>query len=190
MYALLSVNGDAARAGRRQLVDVDEQALVRVARVEREHPVVHVLLDALALVARCQSAARSSGEQAGLHALGLRVVRNVLHDDAPLAVDVLGADRAGVQDLARADVAFAADPVALVERLAVVERVVKVLLLERCHAIDQVVGRLVSHFGVFLQDERVVLDGVLLQTESLVCRLDNSVRSNVPGRRVRDIRNP
>lgn len=168
------MSGDAARAGRRQLVDVDEQALVRVARIEREHPVIHVLLDALALVARGQRTARSPREQARLDALGLRVVRHVLDNDAPLAVDVLGAHGASVQDLARADVAFTADPVALVERLAIVQRVVKVLLFEGSHAIDQIVGRLVGHFSVFLQDERIVLDGVLMQMRSSIERIDTS----------------
>ena len=113
---------------------------------------VDVLLEALAVVARGQSAASGFGEQAGLDALGLSVVSDFLDDDAPFAVDVLGADRAGVSDAAGADETFTADPVALVELLAVVERVIEFLFLLLGHAINQIVGRLVGNIGVFLQD--------------------------------------
>ena len=141
-----------ARASWWQLVGVDEETLVGIARVEWEHAVVDVLLEALAVVARGQSAASGFGEQAGLDALGLSVVSDFLDDDAPFAVDVLGADRAGVSDAAGADETFTADPVALVELLAVVERVIEFLFLLLGHAINQIVGRLVGNIGVFLQD--------------------------------------
>ena len=148
----MKFSGDAARAGRWQLVNVDEQTFAGIARVEGEHAVVDVLLEALAVVARGQSAASGFGEQAGLDALGLSVVSDFLDDDAPFAVDVLGADRAGVSDAAGADETFTADPVALVELLAVVERVIEFLFLLLGHAINQIVGRLVGNIGVFLQD--------------------------------------
>lgn len=152
-----------ARAGRRQLEGVDEQTLVGVTRIEGEHPVVDVLLDALALVARGQGAASGFGEQAALNALGLGVVSDVLDNNAPFAVDVLGAEGAGVLDVARADEAFAANPVALVELFAVVERVVELLFLDLGDTVNEVVGGLVGNIGVLLQDERVVVDGVLFE---------------------------
>jgi hypothetical protein len=149
------------RAGRGQLVDVDEEALVRIARVEGQHAVVDVFLDALALVARCQGAARSAREQTGLHSLGLRVVGHVLDDNTPFSLDVDGAHRSGVQHLGRADVALTADPVALLERRAVVVGVVESALLDGGQSVDSVVSRLVGNVGVFLQNQRVVFDGVL-----------------------------
>lgn len=136
----LGLDGDVARAGGRQLERVDEETLVRVARVEGEHAVVHVLLQALAAVARGQSAAGGLGEQARLDAVGLRVVGHVLDDHTPLTVDVLGAEGPGVLDVARADEALSANPVALVELLAVVERVVELFFLSLGDALDQVVG--------------------------------------------------
>ena len=39
--------GDVARTGRWQLVGVDEESPVGVARVDRDHPVVDILLGAL-----------------------------------------------------------------------------------------------------------------------------------------------
>jgi hypothetical protein len=47
-----------ARTGRGKLEDVDENALVRVARIEGQHPVVDVLLGTLGLVARGQKSTR------------------------------------------------------------------------------------------------------------------------------------
>ena len=129
-----------ARTSRWQLVGVDEETAVRIARVERQHAMVDVLLEALAVVARSQSAASGFREQAGFDALRLRVVGDVLDDDAPFAVDVLGAQRSGVFDVAGADESFTADPVTLVELFAVVERVVEFLFLRFGDAIDQIVS--------------------------------------------------
>lgn len=166
----LGLDGDVARAGRFQLVRVDEESLVGVAWIKGQHAVVDVLLKAFAVVARRQSAAGGFGEQAGFDALCLRVVGHVLDDDTPFAIDVLGAKGTGVLDVGRADESFSADPVALVKLFAVVERIVEFLFLLLGDAIDQIVGRLVSHIGVFLQHKRVVVDGVLLQhaTQHLV----------------------
>ena len=113
---------------------------------------VDVLLEALAVVARGQSAASGFGEQAGLDALGLSVVSDFLDDDAPFAVDVHSADWASIKNVARANVSFTADPVALIEGFAIVERVVKVVLVQSSYTVNQVVGQLVGNFGVFLQD--------------------------------------
>ena len=161
----LDLGRDVAGAGRGQLVGVDEETLVRVARVEGEHAMVDVLLQALAVVARSQGAASGAGEQAALDPLGLGVGRPglSLNDDAPFAFGVLGAEGADVADVGRADEAFTADPVALVELVAVVEGVVESLLLFLGDSIDQIIGRLVGDVGVLLQDQRVVLDGVLFK---------------------------
>ena len=117
------------RASGRQLVDVDKETLVRIARVEGQHAMVDVLLQAGALVARGQGAARSAGEEAGLDALGLRVVGDVLHDDAPFSFDVLGAHRSRVQHLRWADEALGTDPVGFLERVAGVAGIFKRSLL-------------------------------------------------------------
>lgn len=105
-----------AAAGGRQPVDVDEEALVRVARVVGEHAVVDVLLGALALVAGRQRAAGRVGVQARLEARRLRVVVDVVDDDAPLAGHVARAARLGVGHVAGADVAGRAGPVRHVVR--------------------------------------------------------------------------
>ena len=57
---------DVAGASRCELEDVDENALVRVAGIEGQHPMVDVLLRALALVARSQKSASGIREKAGL----------------------------------------------------------------------------------------------------------------------------
>ena len=154
---------DVAGAGRGQFVDVDEQALVGVARVEGQHAVVDVLLQTFAVVARGQGTASSFGEQAGFDALGLSISGPSLSldNDAPFAVYVLGTQRAGVVDIRRADESLTADPVALVELLSVVERVVEFLLLFLGDAIDQIVSGLGHNIGPFLQSQRIVIDGVL-----------------------------
>ena len=54
------------RARRRELEDVDEDAFVRVARVEGQHPVVDVLLGALGLVAGGEESAGRVRVKAGL----------------------------------------------------------------------------------------------------------------------------
>lgn len=152
---------DVTGAGRRQLVDVDEETLLSIARIEGEHPMVDVLLDALAPVARSQSPAGRSSVEAGFNPLGLRVVVDVLDDDAPLSVHIAGADRASVENVTGADVALISNPVALIEWISVVERVVEVVLFDIGDTVDQVVSGLISNFGVLLDDQRIVLDGVL-----------------------------
>merc|ERR1719378_2013872 len=66
--------GNMAGAGTGQLVGVDEESPVGVAGVHRQHPVVHVLLGALALVAGDQEAAGRVGVVARLQPGGLGVV--------------------------------------------------------------------------------------------------------------------
>ena len=119
----LSLDGDVARASRRQLEGIDEDTFVRVTGVEGEHAVVDVLLQALAVVARSKGTASGFGEEAGFDALGLGVSGPgvVLDNDAPFTISVLSAQGTGVLDVARADESLAANPVSLIELLAVVE---------------------------------------------------------------------
>ena len=112
-----------ARAGRGELVRVNEESPVGVTGVQGDHPVVDVLLGALGVVAGGEESAGGVGGQAGLQAGGLGVVvvsvavllGDVLQDDAPVALDVDGAADLGVVDLAGAEVALGAGPVGKVE---------------------------------------------------------------------------
>ena len=79
---------------------------------------VGVLLNALALVARSQSAARCACKEAVLHSLRLVEVIHVLNDNPPLSVHILGSNRSGVDHVTWADVAFASDPVPSVVELS------------------------------------------------------------------------
>ena len=134
------VDGNVARTGRRQFVDVDEETFAMVAGVEGEHAVVDVLLDTFALIARSQSATRSASEEASFDALGLSVISDILDDDAPFTISVLSADWASVEDVTGADVTFSADPVSFVVSLAVVERIVKLILLSVGDAFNQIIS--------------------------------------------------
>ena len=92
------LGGDVAGAGAGQLVGVDEESPVGVARVDREHAVVDILLGALGLVAGGQQATRAVREETRLQARGLGVVvvtiavtlGDVLQDDSPVTLDVDG----------------------------------------------------------------------------------------------------
>ena len=155
-----------AAAGGRQPVDVDEEALVRVARVVGEHAVVDVLLGALALVAGRQGATRGVRVQARLQPRRLRVVVDVVDDHPPFAGHVLGAARLAVNDVTGADVAGRAGPVGHVVRAvalrgARVEGVVEGGLLVGAQAGHQVVGRLAADVGVLLGEQLVLRDGRL-----------------------------
>jgi len=156
-----NLSWDVARTSRWQLVDVDEETLVRIAWVEGEHAVVDILLKAGALIARSQGAASGSSKQAGLDALGLSIVSDVLNDDSPFSIDVLSAQGTSVGDIRWADKSLTSNPVAFVELLAVIEGIVEFLLLLLCDSINQIIGRLVSNIGVLLQDQRIIIDGIL-----------------------------
>lgn len=120
-----------------------------------------LLLDAFTAIARRKSAAGRSSIEARLDALGLSQILDILDDNTPIAIHILGAHGPGVQDFRRADVALISDPVALVERIAVVQRVIEMVFLHIGHSIDQIVGRLIRNLGVLLHNNRVVLDGLL-----------------------------
>ena len=101
-----------------------------------------VLLKALAEVARGQRTASGFREQASLGPLSLGVSwpSVVLDNDAPFTGRILGAQGTRVSHVAWADETFTTNPVALVELLAVVERIIEFLFLFFADAIHQIVG--------------------------------------------------
>lgn len=152
---------DVARAGRWQFVDIDEKTFMGIARIEGKHTVVDVFLDASAVIARSQCTARGSWIQTSFNALRLSVISNILNDDAPFSFNIHGTNWTSVKDVARTNVSFTSDPVALVERIAIVQGIIEVVFILGGDSIDQIVGRLISYFGVLFQHQRIVFDGVL-----------------------------
>lgn len=163
--------GDVAGACAGQLVGVNEEASVGVARVDGEHPVVDVLLGALRLVARSQQPAGTVGGQAGLEPGGLSVVvvavavalGDVLEDDPPVALNIHCSGDLGVVDVGGAKVALRSNPVGGVIRRGAlggttVVLVVKVFFLLLGDVLDQVVGGLVSNVSILLQEESILRD--------------------------------
>ena len=163
--------GDVAGAGAGQLVGVNEEAPVGVARVDGEHPVVDVLLGALGLVARSQQPAGTVGGQAGLQPGGLSVVvvavavalGDVLEDDPPVALNIHCSGDLGVVNVGGAEIALGSDPVGGVVRRGAlggtsVVLVVKGLFLFLGDVLDQVIGRLVSNVSILLQEESILRD--------------------------------
>lgn len=155
--------GNVTRASRWQLVNVDEDSFLRIARIEGKHPLINVLLQTLAVIARSQSAASGTREQARFDALSLSVSGpgDFLDDDAPFSIGVHGSEWASIQNVTWADVTFTTDPVSLLERLSVVLGVIEMFLRQGSQSIDQVVGRLVGNVGVLLQHQQVIIDGIL-----------------------------
>lgn len=160
-----------ARAGRGELVGINEESSVGVARVEGDHSVVDILLGALAVVTRSQKSAGRIGGQAGFQAGGLGVVvvsiailfGDVLKNDTPVALNVDGTLDLGIVNLRGAQVTLGSRPVGQVEGRGAlggtsVVRVVESLLLVSGHMLDQIVGRLVRDIGVFLQENGVLAD--------------------------------
>ena len=98
-----------------------------IARIEGKHPLVDEFLDTSAAVTRSQSTARCAREQTGFDALGLGVIGDILDNNAPFSIDVLGAEWAGVLDTTGADVAFFTNPVALLEWISVVQGIIEMV---------------------------------------------------------------
>ena len=101
---------------------------------------VDVFLDTGTAMARSQSTARCTREQASLDALGLGVVGDVLNNHAPLTIDIQSAFRASVNDVAGADVTFTSNPVAFFIKLAFVVGIIKVFLLQCSDTSNQVIS--------------------------------------------------
>jgi len=113
------LGGKVAGASAGKLVGVNEESSVWVTGIDREHPVVDILLGALGLVAGGKETASGIGEETGLEAGGLGVVvmavsvtvRDVLEDDSPVALDVDGTGDLGVIHIGWAEVSLGSDPV-------------------------------------------------------------------------------
>ena len=166
-YSVL-FTGNVARTGRRQLVDVNEDSLLGIAGIEGKHPLVNVLLQTFAAVARGQGTTGCTREQASFDAMGLGVSGpgDFLDDDPPFSIDIHCPKWASINDIAWADVSLVTRPVAFLEEFAFVVGVVEVFLSQRGQSIDQIVGRLIGKICVFLQHQPVVIDGVLKRNES------------------------
>jgi len=108
-----------AGASAGKLVGVNEESSVWVTGIDREHPVVDILLGALGLVAGGKETTSGVGEETGLEAGGLGVVvmavsvtvGDVLEDDSPVALDVDGTGDLGVIHIGWAEVSLGSDPV-------------------------------------------------------------------------------
>ncbi len=159
----MQFTGNVARAGRWQLVDVDEDSLLGIAGIEGKHPLVNILLQTFAAETRGQGATRCTGEQTSFDALSLGVSGPgvFLDDDPPFSIDIHCPEWASINDVARADVSLVTRPVALLEEFPFVVGVVEVCLSQRGQSIDQIIGRLIGNIRVFLQHQRVVINGVL-----------------------------
>ncbi len=116
-----------ARAGRWQLVDVDEDSLLGIARIEGKHPLVNKFLQTFAAETRGQGATRCTRVQTSFDALSLGVSGPgvFLDDDPPFSIDIHCSEWASINDVARAYVSFTPNPVALVKGLAVVFGIVE-----------------------------------------------------------------
>jgi len=162
---------DVTRASAGQLVGVNEESSVGITGVDREHPVVDVLLGTLGLVAGGEQPAGAVREQASLQPGGLGVVvvtvaialRDVLQDDPPVTLNIDSPGDLGVVNIGGAKVTLGSDPVSgvvLAGSLAgsSVVAVVEMFLLRLGDHLHEVVSTLVSDVGVLLQEESVLAD--------------------------------
>ena len=174
-------------AGAGELVGVDEEPSVGITGVDREHPVVDVLLGALGLVAGSQEPAGAVWEETGLEPGGLGVVvvavavplGDVLEDDPPVSLHIDGPGDLGVVHVGGTEVALGSDPVTgviLAGSLAGpgVVGVVEALLLRLGDGLHEIVSALVSNVSVLLEEESVLADldsdvvgGVLLVEDTV-----------------------
>ena len=108
-----------ARAGRRELVGINEETSVRITGIYGDHSMVYVFLSAFALVTRGKETASRVWGLTSLQAGGLCVVimaitiffGDVLEDDSPVAFNIDCSADLSVVNIGWAQVAFWADPV-------------------------------------------------------------------------------
>ena len=126
-------SGNVARASRWQLVNIDEDSLVGIARIERKHALINIFLETFAVKTRSQSATRGAGERTSFDALSLGVSGpgHFLDNNAPFSIDIHCSNRTAVNDIAGADVSFFTRPVSLLKEFAFVIGVVKMCLCQR-----------------------------------------------------------
>ena len=120
MNERLELLRNMAGTGRRQLVSVNEKSSVGVTGVNRQHPVVNILLGALAVVTGSQQPAGRVRVQTGLEPGGLGVVvvtvsvtlGDVLQDNSPVALNIDSPGDLSVVNIAGAEVSLGSNPVA------------------------------------------------------------------------------
>jgi hypothetical protein len=160
-----------ARASWGKLVGIDEKATIRITRVQRQHPVVDILLGTFGMVTRSQEPASRIWSLAGFQTsrLGVVVVTigvvfgDVLEDNAPVAFNIDGPLDLGVSHSGGAEVAFGSNPVSSVIGRGTlwgsgVVIVVEGSFLRSNDVLDQVISWLVSHVGVLFQENGVLRD--------------------------------
>lgn len=108
------------RTSRRKLVSINEKSSVWVTGVNREHPVVNILLGALAVITGSQQPAGRVRVETSLQPGGLGVVvvaisvslGDVLQDYSPVALNIDSTGDLSVVNIAGAEVALGSNPVA------------------------------------------------------------------------------
>lgn len=190
---------DVTRASRWKLVGINEESTVGITGVQGQHAVVHILLCAFALVARGQEAASGIWGLTCLQtgSLGVVVVSisvvfgDVLKDNAPIPLNVDSTFNLDVVNIAWAQIALRSDPVGRIIRTMTlgstsVVVVVETVFLVGSDVVDQIIGRLVSHIRVLLQEDWILADLVgdvvlgifgIFQTEGQVCVVSACWRS-------------
>ena len=111
--------GNMARTGRWQLVGINEETAVGVARVQRQHAVVDVFLGTFGLVAGGQKSAGRIRGLAGFQSGGLGVIvvtigvifGNVLQNHSPVSFNINSSFDFGISYMRGAEVAFGSNPV-------------------------------------------------------------------------------
>jgi len=173
--------------GTGELVGVNEESSVGVTGVDREHPVVDILLGALALVAGGEESAGIVRVEASLEPGSLGVVvlsvsvsfGDVLQDDPPVALDVHGPGDLGIVNVGGAQVALRSDPVAgIILRGSLgstsVVLIVKGILLVLGDVLNQIISGLIGNISVLLQEQGVLGD-LVSDVVSRVLRIKDTI---------------
>ena len=158
-----------ARTSRWQLVGIDEKSTIRITRVQRKHSVVNILLSTLGLITRSQKSTSRVWSQASFQPSSLSVVvmtirvvfGNMLENNSPVPFNIDSPPDLAVNHLGWAQVTFGSDPVAgIIGRRSLgsssVVLVVKSGFLVSGDMFDKVVGALVGHVRVLLQEDGVL----------------------------------
>ena len=161
--------GNMARTGRWQLVGINEETSVGIARVQRQHAVVDVFLGTFGLVAGGQKSAGRIRGLAGFQSGGLGVVivtigvvfGDVLQYHSPVSFNINSSFDFGISYMRGAKIAFRSNPVGGIIRRRTLGSsgiviIVKASFLISSDVFDQIISRLVSDIGVLLQENGVL----------------------------------
>jgi len=184
----MRLGGKVARASAGELVCIDEEPSVWVARINREHSVVDILLGTLGLVTGGEKTTSRVGEEAGLEtgSLGVVVVtvsvslRDVLEDDPPVTFNIDSTGDLSVVNVRGAKVTLRSNPVrGVIRRWSLgssrVILVVKRLFLRLGDVLNKVISRLISNICVLLQEESILRD-LVSNVISRVLLVNNTIR--------------